>query len=436
MKLPSARTWRLATAARACIFVQGLQLGNSGQLPNLTFEVCTAVDTSPNISREVAVANTTIQFADLFDTSAGIPAVLAMQPAVRVGVRAERRFYEFDIDGVLTANDHAHIGRELSRRRWKQRRRAPELSRRHPWRRGPVRAMNMGLALNAAPYHLMAGWKTAGSVGIGFATSLTDGIDQTRFLGQVALCSDGLHALIMTSPTTPTSGGSIIDRWHLISFDGTTVTNISEGTIASPITINTFGFGNSTTYHFGCCILEDDLLHLWWAYGAGDGNVSMYKIEDDDVLRLRSKLESGQGLQQRSFTQPSIWAEEGYCVAFSRQSFQAFARSGSSPKVVPIEDAVAAICARAGLSASQYSTAELAATGKSVRALVSAQSHSGRVLLEQLQAAYFFEASLSDKLYFRPRAAAAVATIPFADLAAGNETAVRAAAAPHALRRP
>lgn len=407
---------------RACIFVQGLQLGNSGQLPNLTFEVCTAVDTSPNISREVAVANTTIQFADLFDTSAGIPAVLAMQPAVRVGVLSGTTVYEFDIDGVLTATTT----------------RTSEEN--YPDGAGsngggllsypvgilggePVRAMNMGLALNAAPYHLMAGWKTAGSVGIGFATSLTDGIDQTRFLGQVALCSDGLHALIMTSPTTPTSGGSIIDRWHLISFDGTTVTNISEGTIASPITINTFGFGNSTTYHFGCCILEDDLLHLWWAYGAGDGNVSMYKIEDDDVLRLRSKLESGQGLQQRSFTQPSIWAEAGYCVAFSRQSFQAFARSGSSPKVVPIEDAVAAICARAGLSASQYSTTELAATDKSVRALVSAQSHSGRVLLEQLQAAYFFEASLSDKLYFRPRAAAAVATIPFADLAAGNETA-------------
>ena len=67
----------------------------------------------------------------------------------------------------------------------------------------------------------------------------------------------------------------------------------------------------------------------------------------------------------------------------------------------------------------QASSASLATITKPVRALAVSQVGATRSVLEQLQAGYFFEACLSDKLYFRPRASSPVATIPFVDLAAG-----------------
>lgn len=83
-----------------------------------------------------------------------------------------------------------------------------------------------------------------------------------------------------------------------------------------------------------------------------------------------------------------------------------------------LQSAVSAICTRAGLQLSQIDTTALASITRPVRALAVAQVGPLRSVLEQLQTAYQFEAVLSDKLYFRPRGAASVATIPYTDLGA------------------
>lgn len=81
-----------------------------------------------------------------------------------------------------------------------------------------------------------------------------------------------------------------------------------------------------------------------------------------------------------------------------------------------IAQVVSNLCLRTGLAASQFDVTALAAITKPVRALAVSQVSSTRSVLDILAAAYFFEAALSDKIYFRPRGAAAAATLVYDEL--------------------
>lgn len=81
-----------------------------------------------------------------------------------------------------------------------------------------------------------------------------------------------------------------------------------------------------------------------------------------------------------------------------------------------LSSAVSDLCLRTGLAASQFDVTALAAITKPVRALAVSQVSSARSVLDILAAAYFFEAALSDKIYFRPRGAASVATLAYDEL--------------------
>lgn len=72
---------------------------------------------------------------------------------------------------------------------------------------------------------------------------------------------------------------------------------------------------------------------------------------------------------------------------------------------------------RAGYSVSDFDVSELSSITKQVRALAISQNGNTRTILETLQSAYFFEVAKSDKIYFRPRASSPVATIDYDDLA-------------------
>jgi Putative phage tail protein len=81
-----------------------------------------------------------------------------------------------------------------------------------------------------------------------------------------------------------------------------------------------------------------------------------------------------------------------------------------------LQSVVNSLCAQAGLSAGQYDTSALAAITAPVRALAISQVSSARAVLEILARSYNFEATISDKIYFRVRGAAPVAAIPYDDL--------------------
>lgn len=88
-----------------------------------------------------------------------------------------------------------------------------------------------------------------------------------------------------------------------------------------------------------------------------------------------------------------------------------------------LQDVVEALCERANMGGGMIDASALATITKPVRALAVSQVGPTRQVLEQLQTAYFFEAALSDKIYFRPRASEPVDTIPFSMLAAGRDDA-------------
>lgn len=94
-----------------------------------------------------------------------------------------------------------------------------------------------------------------------------------------------------------------------------------------------------------------------------------------------------------------------------------------SPAPATVRETVEALCARAGLESTQFDASDLDSITTPVRSAAMTQVEGVRGLLEQLRAVHGFECVLSDKLYFRPRGEATVATIPYADLGAGEETA-------------
>lgn len=81
------------------------------------------------------------------------------------------------------------------------------------------------------------------------------------------------------------------------------------------------------------------------------------------------------------------------------------------------------LCGTIGLTSAEFDASDLSEITKPVRGLAVGQVSAARRTLEVLQAAFFFESSLSDKLRFRPRAVTPVDEIDYDDLAAGNEEA-------------
>lgn len=97
-----------------------------------------------------------------------------------------------------------------------------------------------------------------------------------------------------------------------------------------------------------------------------------------------------------------------------------------------VQSTVEALCLRAGLTAGQVDATALSSITQPMRGLALTQVAPTRSAIEVLQTAYFFDAVLSDKLYFRRRGGASVATVPWADL--GASTSAEGAAEPLALR--
>jgi hypothetical protein len=86
-----------------------------------------------------------------------------------------------------------------------------------------------------------------------------------------------------------------------------------------------------------------------------------------------------------------------------------------------IRSVVSAICARTGLQSNQYDVSGLQGVTKPVRGFMMSQTESGRAALDLLAAAFYFEATVSDKIYFRSRGGAPVMTIPYEDLGASTD---------------
>lgn len=97
-----------------------------------------------------------------------------------------------------------------------------------------------------------------------------------------------------------------------------------------------------------------------------------------------------------------------------------------TPADEDLDDVVSRLCLRAGLLASQFDVTDLATASKDVRAMAISQICTTRSVIEMLAATYFFDATVSDKIYFRLRGSSSQATVVYTDLAAsfGDSTEV------------
>lgn len=86
-----------------------------------------------------------------------------------------------------------------------------------------------------------------------------------------------------------------------------------------------------------------------------------------------------------------------------------------------LQNVVEDLCEAAGMPVGTYDATALASITKPVRAFVLSQVATSRSAIEQLMSAYFFEAYVTDKLYFVPRAGSVLDTIDADDMGAGLE---------------
>ena len=397
---------------RLTVFIEGMQLGASGALSNLTFEVATAFSPSAELSRRHAVTD---------NVYLSEPAILAMQPAVRVGVVGGDSVYLFGLDGAESGITTRTLDEPYPSRKGND-----SLGTTTSFPVGilsglPVRCANHFYSIGTpSKLHICVGIQNAIDWGAGgIAPDLATALPSGRYLGDTIPCSDGTHLLAFTAPTSAYFGGAVLDRWHILRLDDSIPVLVSEGSIAVPTTWRCYGNVGQFNYSFRAGMLEDDLEHVWMCNAAGTGDVDMFRIDPTDgVLRLRGT--AAQGLPAHAFNYPSIWAEGGYAVAVSGASFGAWRRGGDTIEEVPLQTVVESICARSGMPASAYDASALAAISRPVRALAVAGG-AARQALEYLQTSHAFSAYQADKIYFVPRGGAAAATVSAADLAAGED---------------
>ncbi|WP_448680024.1 phage tail protein [Pseudomonas nicosulfuronedens] len=214
--------------------------------------------------------------------------------------------------------------------------------------------------------------------------------------------------LVITGP----AGGSG-DKWFLIDHGGTILSN---GTTSTPIDDSAIGFGNVASYLYASAVLEDDLTHLWVAYGAGEGDVWVYSMEGG-ILHSVGRLSQGAGLVDWNFSKVSIMADSGFAVAFYDDNMCSFVRTDVVSLDPPtLASVIQSECSYSNLISPSDIDVSLmtgAVTGYKI------VGGSIRDAIEPLRSAYMFDVRMHGyKLQFLPRGQASGGTIPWGDLAA------------------
>lgn len=100
--------------------------------------------------------------------------------------------------------------------------------------------------------------------------------------------SDGHNFIVFTALSGSSNGGSNCDAWHRITWDGSNATVSDSGTLSPGNGITEYtSWGLTSQNFYGSACLEPNLEHLWCIDGAY-GNIDVYRIYPDKVLRLEA----------------------------------------------------------------------------------------------------------------------------------------------------
>lgn len=414
-----------AYRGRTTVFIESMNLGTGGRIPNLTFEV--AIETEPAddiVLRWQNVNITEVQFKDQFFNREGPAVITQVEEDVRVGVvdDVDDTIYRFSLQGEYLGTDTRTVDDIFP---------GPEGGSSSPATKpcgmiggDPLRIAHSNRdSLPSAALILPIGTLNGG-VGIS-GTDLADVLPGGEIVGVVSMgCNDSEHCVIYTAPHGSNLAAATIDKWYLVHWNGSTASIVRQGTLET-------NFSTSSIYYSrtgeaavtGASALENDNLHVWRCTSS---EVFMYRLDSDGVMRLKHSANSIKDGLTTAYSK-SIHAKDGYCVVVGGWSsttsrFESYRRSGDSIVEATLKDTVDELSTLAQTPAGSWDATALSAITKPVRAFPLSQVATTRSAIEQLMSAYFFESYVTDKIYFVPRAGSVLYTIDADDMGAGLES--------------
>jgi len=346
-----------AYRGRGSVFIKSLQLGGSGQIPNLTFEIGSAM------SSDVLLY---LPGGDLLDHSS----------------------YERTVTFVQSVGTyHSEIGQATSSQ--------------------TVAGAFDGTAIEFQRQNTsylevdLNGWfPTTGDVSFEFRFRLTQWEPTTQYGSNdtgLFLCfeDDAGNKSNHCNVRFATAYGPL--NVYLFGYLGATLDNAWQHGMAQRIGVNWyFGINGVWVASPGAFPIENKKLKFGNFY---------YQIGLQTTGAISGAIE--EVLVKTGITYPYTGIGNSYTVPGSATG------SGYSVASADLVDVTTDICALTGLESGQFDATPLATITRPVHAMAISQVSSARTVLEMLAAAYYFDCVLSDKLYFRPRASASVATLTF-----------------------
>lgn len=402
---------------KAYVVLSGLQITDFGnQVPIIHAEIVASGTESPY--RRMVAATIPQQWRTLSTEGLGYPTMYSADGVVRVGVAGGigGTAYLYDLDGN-------YLGRETRsalEAQW------PIIK----YTEDSVDWWGVGRLWDGQPLYLKAPYRRVMGGGAALRTGsayavhadASGGLPSGRQLLTACLSADGRYILSITAAAGSINGGASGDQWHLCEWTGTAAVLHSQGTIESPVNEYVFGPGSQSSANmagggFGVGMLENDLTHLWMVFGAGAGEVTLCRIDADDVMRVEHVWSGASGITPATFCFPTVQANAGVCVTITGNGLCIHTRLPAiTPSDVPLADVIATLCKRSGLTAADIDVSRITDT---VRGYAVTTQATGRAALDPLRAyAPFDVVDDGGQLLFIPRGADVAATIPWADLAA------------------
>ncbi len=451
-----------AYRGRGSVFIQGLQLGQSGQLPNLVFEVATAGTITTPVTEDIKIGDVNFQITSsrdtytvlckanaeqiwtratiatvdslaLIDTADGTVATSMAIPTaggfyyIPTGVDRSgnllagtgtvvSRIYRFNTNGTteyITVSDSANYGllEDVDGNIWITNSGigGVNIRRLHSINWAVHTCLEENVTADSPPNGLKPFFRNAD----GISGRIYGTIYSTQTIGYI-----DTHTMTVVDTSVYLGGAS--DNTGAVGADGNIYYVDVNGRILKK------------------CDQDGVLLDSYQIpSGAGGSNDDWPVFYDSNGFLWTTKNAGGHPLYKVDSTTMELSASivTNYCRVYGEPLggviavYDPIATYGKLGLIRPaglvtladedLADVVSRVCLRGGLTAGQIDVTALSSITKNVRALAVSQITAPRSTLEMLMAAFYFEMLLSeDKIVFVPRGGSSVASIPYADLGA------------------
>lgn len=402
---------------RGTVFLEGLQLGSSGQLPNLTFEVYMAGD------EEGRAPETLGTFAYTLGQRGGIPAMQlpSFTHHVQNTVSGESEVYRYTLGMEEMELVTTYTPTSGSNPSWGN----SDVSGQFLCNAGSTAATwydDDGVSTSfTLPYNI-----NNGSIFVVFCRS-----ESTILIGSWSKSTgdERIYKFSTSGGTSTASSSPLAEAAQSIAIAGSNVYVLdsqggSNPTAVYVLDLATLTLQTTLTPPTGTDddgrLMTDENGRLY----CFTGSLEVYRLDGSTwtlVKTITGGIEYGQTGTRFAMYGGDLWAialPGGGNDARLRVVFDSVTLVDAT-----LQDTVDELCERAGLDASQWDSSGLAGITQPVRALIVAQVAPVRTVLEQLAAAYFFDCYLADKLYFVRRSGSIAATPSTDDLGCGEEQA-------------